>query len=236
MELEAVYKSIPSFTKWYLACFIINTWLISGDIVEYSTLELDFAKVLKGFEIWRPFTCFAFWKGFSFLFVLLIVISHVLLSTIEQYYKRRVYDFYYMLCFIWCCHTILGYILETYQDMMTELLWSLVYVYWRREAEDQVQIFGIMIKNKYFPWVWVVIWKLTGYQVIKIIAGYTIGHLYDYLKFIMPDSIGYNLLETPEFFKWFVSFIAKKLFINRKPHQQQANEVWITNFQQILEN
>ena len=46
MELETVVKNLPSFTKFYLAIFIVNTWLISFDIVEESGLELDYEKVV----------------------------------------------------------------------------------------------------------------------------------------------------------------------------------------------
>lgn len=113
---------------------------------------------------------------------------------------------------------ILGYLLDTYTDMMTEFICSLMYIYCRREREDRVEIFGIAIKARIFPWVWIVLCKISGYQIIKIVAGYTIGHLYDYLKFIMPESLGYTLLETPDILNWMVQKMEK-----RQP--QQAEEV-----------
>lgn len=225
MEVEAVYKNIPSFTKFYLGLFVTNTCLISFDLVSPETLELDYAKVITGFELWRILTCFGFCRGFSFLFVFLIVLSHVCLSTIEKYYQKRVHDFYYMLFFVVSWHLFLGFLLDTYQDMMTEFLCTLMYIYCRREREDTVQVFGVLIKALYFPWVWIVLWKISGYPIIKIVAGYTIGHLYDYLKFTLPSSFGYNVLKTPNWFKWLVSKIATRLLKIRKLQQQQANEV-----------
>ena len=94
-----------------------------------------------------------------------------------------------------------------------------MYIYCRREREDRVEIFGLAIQTRYFPWVWVVVSKISGYQIIKIIAGYTIGHLYDYLKYIMPETFGYNVLKTPQILNWVVEVMK-----NRPP--QQAEEVF----------
>ena len=169
-------------------------------------------------QIWRLLTCFAFWKGFSIIFVFLIVLTHVCISTVEYYYKRRGPDFYFMILFVGGWHLVLGFLLGTHPDMMTEFLWSLMYLYWRREPHDRVEIFGLKIQTKYFPWVWIVLWKISGYRIIKIISGYFIGHLYDYLKYIMPETLGYSLLETPSIFYW----IGAKME-NRQA--QQAEEV-----------
>ena len=96
-----------------------------------------------------------------------------------------------------------------------------MYIYCRREREDRVEIFGLAIQTRYFPWVWVVVSKISGYQIIKIIAGYTIGHLYDYLKYIMPETFGYNVLKTPQILNWVVEVMK-----NRPP--QQAEEVFFS--------
>ncbi|CAI2377847.1 unnamed protein product [Moneuplotes crassus] len=218
MDIETVYRNVPSFTKFYLATFIINTCLISLELVEFSDLELDYEKAILGLEVWRFFTCFAFYNGFSILFVIIIVLSHVCLSTIEHYFRRRMQDFIFMIIFVWCCHLTLGWLLDTHHDMMAEFMCSFMYIYCRREREDRVEIFGVAIKARIFPWAWIVLCKISGYRIIKIIAGYTIGHLYDYLKFIMPETLGYSLLETPRFLNWMVMKIEK-----RQP--QQANEV-----------
>ncbi|CAI2377777.1 unnamed protein product [Moneuplotes crassus] len=218
MDIETVYRNVPSFTKFYLATFIINTCLISFELVDFTNLELDFEKAILGLQFWRFFTCFAFYNEFSILFVVIIVLTHVCLSTIEHYFRRRMQDFIFMIVFVWGSHILLGFLLDTHQDMMAEFVCSFMYIYCRREREDRVEIFRIAIKARFFPWVWVVLWKISGYQIIKILAGYTIGHLYDYLKFIMPETLGYSLLETPSFLNWLVSKMEK-----RQP--QQANEV-----------
>lgn len=240
MDIETVYKCIPPFTKVYLFLFISWTSLISVGLVASQSLEMDYYKVVTEFQIWRLITWFCFWEGFSLLFLLLIIINHVCVSTIETYYKKRVHDFYYMLFFISCCHIVMGYWLDTYADMMTELMCSLMYIYCRREQEDTVQIFGVKIKTRYFPWVWIVICKISGYQIIKIVAGYTIGHLYDYLKFTTPTTFGYNFLETPAWFNWVVNKIATKLLRLRKRQPQQANEVnyhiyWVSDPSNLID-
>lgn len=225
MELKEVYKSIPSFTKVYLGMFILDTWAISFGLAEESTFEMNYSMMFTRFQLWRMFTWFAFWKGFSITFLILIVITHVCISTIENYYRRRIHDFYYMLFFVFICHTILGWVLETSEDMMTEFLCTLMYIYCRREPEDNVQVFGVLIQTKYFPWIWIVLCKLSGYEIIKIVAGYTVGHLYDYLRFILPETFGWNWLETPNWFKWAVNKVAAKMHKMRERPQQQANEV-----------
>jgi len=61
------------------------------------------------------------------------------------------------------------------------------------------------------------------YSGYKIISGYTIGHLYDYLKYIMPETLGYNLLETPSVFNWMVDKMENR-------QAQQAEEVSLYYF------
>ena len=122
MEIETVYRNLPSFTKFYLGSFIINTCLISLNLVEESAFELDFQKVIFGFQFWRLFTCFSFFREFSIVFVIIIILTYVCIGTVEQYFKRIMPDFYFMIFFVGVCHLILGYILDTYTDMMVEFM------------------------------------------------------------------------------------------------------------------
>ena len=115
---------------------------------------------------------------------------------------------------------------------MTEFLCTLMYIYCRREPEDNVQLFGVLIQTKYFPWIWIVFCKISGYEIIKIMAGYTVGHLYDYLRFILPETFGWSWLETPNWFKWVINKAAAKVHKIRERPQQQANEVIFINFRE----
>jgi hypothetical protein len=54
------------------------------------------------------------------------------------------------------------------------------------------------IKAKYFPFAYIFYAFISGASVIDMIIGIVIGHLYLYLKEILPLSTGKTYLKTPE--------------------------------------
>mmetsp|Transcript_32656 Transcript_32656/g.32017 ORF Transcript_32656/g.32017 Transcript_32656/m.32017 type:complete len:104 (+) Transcript_32656:462-773(+) len=67
---------------------------------------------------------------------------------------------------------------------------------------------------------------ITGGSIFEILAGYAIGHLYEFLTQILPKEHGYDLLQTPTWFKRFVNWVDNFLFVHKQPAgQRQANNI-----------
>lgn len=88
-----------------------------------------------------------------------------------------------------------------------------------------VNFWGFAIKTGYLPWVLLGITLITGQDMLKILAGYAVGHLYEFLKIILPEHYGYNLLFTPNWFKRIVNWIAAQILSYTNPPQRQMNNV-----------
>lgn len=109
--------------------------------------------------------------------------------------------------------------------MIQEFLFACLYIFSKREPENIVNFWGFAIKSSTFPWVLLGVSLLTGQDIFKILAGYAVGHLYEFLKYILPEQFGYRILDTPQWFRSLVNWIAAQISNvkgDNRP-QQQAN-------------
>ena len=60
-----------------------------------------------------------------------------------------------------------------------------------------VSLWGCPIKASNLPWVLLGLSLLTGGDPFKDLIGIAAGHTFIYLKLILPQSHGYNILNTP---------------------------------------
>jgi hypothetical protein len=98
-------------------------------------------------------------------------------------------------------------------------------VFCKRQPDGQVNIWGFAIKTGNLPWVLLFMSLITGSDMIKILTGYAIGHLYEFLKTILPETYGYDLLFTPNWFKRIFSWVAGQILSYTNPPQRQMNNV-----------
>jgi hypothetical protein len=225
MEIESFLRQIPPFTKYFMGLLIINTCIVSLGVVSAYSLLMDFNLFFTRFQIWRLFTCFTFYGGFSFNFLMMLFLSHFCISGTERYFNKNIHDFYYLILFVMVSNLSVGYLLDKYQLLINEFLYALMYIICKREPENIVNFWGFKIKMSMFPWVLLGLSVVTGQDIFKVLSGYAVGHLYEFLKFTLKDTYGYKILDTPDWFKRVVNWIASKLFqINNKP-QRMANNI-----------
>ena len=62
----------------------------------------------------------------------------------------------------------------------------------------EVSLWGFPVKAANLPWVLLLMSVITAGDPFKDLIGIAAGHTYMYLKVIMPQSHGYNLLATPK--------------------------------------
>jgi len=80
------------------------------------------------------------------------------------------------------------------------------YVWCKLEPDAMVSLWGCPIKAANLPWVLLGLSLLTGGDPFKDLIGVAAGHTFIYLKLILPQSHGYNLLTTP---RWTETLVKK---------------------------
>ena len=84
--------------------------------------------------------------------------------------------------------------------MVTPFVMSLIYVYCKKNPEQPVKfLFIFIIKAKYFPFAYMFYRVLQGSSFVELLVGLIVGHLYLYLKEMLPLSTGKEYLKTPLF-------------------------------------
>ena len=61
-----------------------------------------------------------------------------------------------------------------------------------------MSLWGFPVKAANLPWVLLFMSIVTAGDPFKDLIGIAAGHTYMYLKVILPQSHGYNLLKTPK--------------------------------------
>lgn len=226
MEIQDAIKNIPPFTRYYMGLVLANTVLVSLNIVSGYSMMMDFELFFTRLNLWRIFTWFTFYGKFSFNLIMILFLSYFWLSSLEKHFGKNIHDFYYMICFLALLNLLVGYILGNHYLLIHEFLFSWLYVFSKREPENVVNFWGFPIKLKHFPWVLLVLQVLMGASLVSGLAAFMVGHLYIFLKFILPDEPKYrhDVLKTPRFFKNMVDWIALNVFkIDNRPARQMNN-------------
>jgi Derlin-2/3 len=77
---------------------------------------------------------------------------------------------------------------------------SLIYYFCKKHPEQSFKfLFILIIKGKYFPFVYFLLGIINGSPIKDMVAGIIIGHLYLYLKDLLPISTGKTYVPTPLF-------------------------------------
>ena len=61
-----------------------------------------------------------------------------------------------------------------------------------------MSIWGFPVQSLHLPWVLMAFHLFTGGDPFNDLIGVAAGHCYVYLKEVLPDSHGYDLLKTPK--------------------------------------
>ena len=61
-----------------------------------------------------------------------------------------------------------------------------------------MSIWGFPVQSKNLPWVLMAFHLFTGGNPFNDLIGVATGHMYYYLRSILPESHGYDLLKTPK--------------------------------------
>lgn len=217
-SLQDWYRDVPPITKFFITGTMLAatgaTFGLLGFIGGESGLTFDWYSISSKFHVWRLITPFIYAGpfGLNFVFHMMILYENCRRYESNPYNTGAggtTADFFYMLVlgggFLILLELFFGFGMLS---MSEPILHMIVYVWSRRDAELQVNIWGVKFKAMYLPWVYVGIRVVLNASPKFILLGIVVGHLYYFLAEVCPAQHGYTLIKTPKWCVDFVSFLA----------------------------
>jgi len=187
--IEAFHNT-PPLTKAYLTSSFVVTFL--GAVFTKNEfpplLTLDWNKVLKGFQIWRPFTAFLNLGSFGLIsYPMTIHFVHQYMSSLERASHNKPYDFWIMILF-GMTSMLVGYpIMKLNARFLGHNISTFLTYIWSRMYEGMdVGVFDfIYIKAEVLPWFMLAqTYLLEGEPPTLDFLGIVFGHVYYHFRMI----------------------------------------------------
>ena len=210
------FQQSPKITKILTLSSISISLLTWFEIVSPLSLYLNYSLIFKKCQIWRIFTNFFYFGDFSLslLFHMLIFFRNSKLLE-KKIFQGSAPDYLYFILF--CMVFLLIFNPFARIIFLSESLSFAMTYYWGRKSKTtNVEFMGVFtFRAPYLPWFYLVISFLLESDFKNDFYGLIIGHLYFYLKEILPRLKSVNnikILETPKFF----NKLCDKLDINNE--------------------
>jgi Derlin-2/3 len=92
------------------------------------------------------------------------------------------------------------------------LVFSFLYIGCRYEPERiYTLLWGFQVQGLYLPFVILGFRLLSGQSILGELIGLALGELIFFVKEIVPEKYGYDLLSPPGWFVWLVEFAERKI-------------------------
>ena len=197
-----LFNESPIITKiLVLSSFAISILVWSGLITTFD-IYLNFGLIFKKFEIWRILTTFLYFGEFNLNLVLHMFIFFRDSKILEKkIFQGKAADYLYFILF---CMIFLLFLSPFTQSLFlsTSLNFAMMYYWGRKSKTTNVQFMGVFtFRAPYLSIFYLFISFLLGYEYKELIYGIIVGHVYFYLKEILPrikGIKGLKLLETPK--------------------------------------
>jgi len=183
------------------------SFCMTYSIISPYKLFLDFPSVFYQGQIWRLITTFFFAGGFSMNFLFAMMMIYYTFSQVESHFKNKESELATMLLFNAVTGIIYGWLASEFMVMQSPYVFSVLYVWSKLVPDLTMQIYGFPVQSGNLPWVLIAFHLFTGGNPFSDLVGVAAGHTYYYLKHVLPESHGYNLLKTPS---W-IDYVTKKL-------------------------
>ena len=197
-DIRAAIMRVPPVTRYFLGVTLLLSFCMTYGIISPYSLLLDWTAVFQG-QVWRIVTTFFFVGPFSMPFLFGMMMIYYTISSIEEYFGRdKQADLGTMLVFNALVGLVYAYLANDYTVMQNPFLFSIIYVWSKFVPDTQISIWGFPVQSCNLPWVLMAFHLFTGGNPFNDLIGVATGHTYYYLKNILPDSYGYDLLKTPK--------------------------------------
>ena len=197
------WRDLPVITKFLLTSTVLSTLATYFGLTSVGNFALIWPLVWQKFQIWRLVGCLTYAGRFEFAYLFHVLMLYQNSLRYEQEpYNTGAYgtsaDYLWMLMVCVLClyglSVVFGFVF-----LAEPLLFCILYVCSRRNAEGQSSFFGLKFKTLYVPWINVAYRLLIGGGLMMPLLGIAVGHVYYFLVEIMPVLHGISLIKTPNF-------------------------------------
>lgn len=158
--------------------------------------------------MWRLLTSGLYLGGFSFGFVMQLYLFTNFSSKLEESPRLTSVPgeyayFLFVVSFLVALFSLLLAWPRGYPLTGSSTIFAIIYYWSRCEPEAPLSIWGFQVKGYQLPFALLFITLLMGGDIWKDILGIAAGHVYHFLKDVVPAEYGSNPLKTPQFFSRF---------------------------------
>jgi Derlin-2/3 len=196
-DFKAYIRQVPPVTRYYMGTVLLLTFCVTYKIVSPYDVLLDWSKVWNNYQVWRIITSFFFAGGFSMPFIFVMMMIYWGMNSVEKHFEGRQADLATLLAFNAVVILFYAWLADMSLVMQDKYVFSLIYVWSKLVPDQPTAIWGFPFKSVNLPWVLMGFHLLTGHDPFADLIGVAAGHTYIYLKMVLPDSHGYDLIKTP---------------------------------------
>ena len=165
------------------------------------------------YHIWRVLTSSLFLGGFSFGFVMQLYFLTNFGAKLEQNqrFSNSPGEYLFFLIVVTTFVAILSLLIawpRGYPLTGPSVIFAVIYYWSRCEPEAPLSIWGFQVKGYQLPFALIFVTLLMGGDIWRDILGLAAGHLYHFLRDVVPVVYRVNLLKSPKFF---INFVDSKL-------------------------
>lgn len=206
---EQWYKNLPILTRIGLTTFFCITVLVQLEIMDPYLLYLNWPLVINKLQVWRLLTSVTFFGTFSFQFLFQMYFFTSFSSKLE---KNEIFaqpgDYLFFLLVQILLLDVISLVLAWpagFPALGPSLVFAILYYWSRREPYAQLNFFSFTIKGYQFPFALIFFQLLIGGNIWVDLLGLASGHIYYFIKEVVPQEYGHTLIKTPAFLVNFMS-------------------------------
>ena len=210
---EEWFNSIPPVTRTWFVLALGTTCLATVKMLSPMSIVFIPEMILERYEVWRLFTCFFFFGpfGLPFVFNLYFLVNYSKALELNPYpttaraVQGGTADYVFTLLF---CSAFMLAFAWYFQVMMPGpmLVFSVLYIWSRRNPENPMQFWGFRFKGIHLPWVLLVFGILMGNSPVNDLIGIAVGHIYFFVVEVLPLKYGRDFINTPE---WLIDVVER---------------------------
>jgi Derlin-2/3 len=201
------YNGLPPITKFFGTACVATTIAMEFNLINPFYLVLDWGFVFRKFQVWRLLTCFFVIGGFSWNFLMRIILIHNYGVALEKgVFQFKTAEFLTMLFF--GAAVLMGFSLALPSFNLVVLngpfVFMLLYVWSKHYPTQNVSIMGLFqVKGFYLPWAFLMINMVMGGSPWMDLFGILAGHLHYFLTELNQDTR--RMMEPPHFVHKFIA-------------------------------
>ena len=197
-----LFNESPKITKiLVLSSFSLSILVWSG-LINTLDIYLNFYLIIHKLEVWRILTTFLYFGEFNLNLILHMFIFFRDSKILEKkIFQGNSADYLYFILFCMIFLLLLSPITKSL-FLSTSLNFAMMYYWGRKSKMTNVEFMGVFtFRAPYLSIFYLMISFLLGYEYKELIIGIIVGHVYYFLKEILPrikGVKGIKLLETPK--------------------------------------